>query len=353
MHRHPRRQNRRRIAHHRLPRIAAVPADAKGALSSYSGVESIAARAVAHTAEKRVLIAGMVQQHPRHPRIFFRQTPGRGAPIFPALVARQDVTLGIHFLPRPHARRTPATTENHPRSVSRQEVPLVGVTMQFGIGPWHAVLHAVPLLSGIIAAEKTSRRRNIVTFFAAWVVPDVMHVDIVDARAAIFPGLAAIAAQQYSAMFQQNKQQVLIIRMNKNMPHMWLFNTAQSGRHIPFLRYLFREVEHAVQRLPLRPAVLTAKQTNRTDAHVNDPFVMEVHGEGPHISFHDLLPRFASVPCPITSVKGDRGEYDFRLFVATDQMLKRFALEELATGVQRSALSLHDFETPVVRDVIA
>src|SRR5262249_52389849 len=138
-------------------RIAAVPADVKGALSSYSGVESITARAVAHTAEKRVLIAGMVQQHPRHPRIFFRQTPGRDAPIFPTVVAQQDVTLGIHFLARPHARRTPATTENHPRSVSRQEVPFVGIAMQFGIGPWHAVLHPVPLLSSIIAAKKTPR----------------------------------------------------------------------------------------------------------------------------------------------------------------------------------------------------
>src|SRR5215813_4318036 len=353
MQRHPRRQNRRRIAHHRLPRITAVSADAKGALSSYSGVESIAARAIAHTAEKRVLIAGMVQQHPRHPRIFFRQTPGRDAPIFPTVVAQQDVTLGIHLLARPHARRTPATTENHARSVSWQEVPFVGITMQFGIGPRHAVLDPVPLLSCIIAAKKPSRRRNIVTFFAARVIPDVMHVDIVDARAAIFPGLAAVVAQQYSAMFEQNKQQVLIIGMNKNMPHVRLFNTAQSWRHIPFLRYLFGKVEHAVQRLPLRPAVFTAKKTNRTDAHVNDPFVMGIHGEGAHISLHDLLPRLASVQGPITAVEGHRREYDFRLFVATDQMLERFALEELATGVQRSALSLHDFKTPVVRDVIA
>src|SRR5215510_4449995 len=141
--------------------------------------------------------------------------------------------------------------------------------------------------------------------------------------------------------------------MNKNMSHVRLFNTAQSGRHIPFLRYLFGEVEHAVQRLPFRAPVLTAKKTNRTDAHVDDPFVMGVHGEGAHISFHDLLPRFATVPCPITTVEGDRRKYDFRLVVATDKMLERFAIEELATGVQRSALSLHDLETPVVRDVIA
>src|SRR5262245_65943652 len=119
--------------------------------------------------------------------------------------------------------------------------------MQFGIGPRHAVLNAVPLLSGIIAAKKTSRRRNIVTFFATRVVPDVMHVDVVDTRAAIFPGLAAITAQQYSAMFQQDKQQILIIWMNKNMSHVRFFNTAQSGRHIPFLRYLFVKVEQSVQ----------------------------------------------------------------------------------------------------------
>src|SRR5499433_3056270 len=124
--------------------------------------------------------------------------------------------------------------------------------------------------------------------------------------------------------------------MNKNMAHMRLFNTAQSERHIPFLRYLFGKVEHAVQRLPFRAAVLTAKKMNRTDAHVDDPFVMGIHGESAHISLHDLLPRLASVQGPITAVKGDRREYDFRLFVATDQVLERFALEELATGVQRS-----------------
>src|SRR5262245_13911973 len=141
--------------------------------------------------------------------------------------------------------------------------------------------------------------------------------------------------------------------MNKNMSHVRLFNTAQSERHIPFLRYLLGKVEHAVQRLPFRAAVLTAKKTNRTDAHVDDPFVMGVHGEGAHISFHDLLPRFASIRCPITAVEGHRREYDFRLFVATDQVLERFPLEEFATSVQRSTLSLHDLETPVVRDVIA
>src|SRR5262249_53210940 len=247
----------------------------------------------------------------------------------------------------------PATTENHAQSVSWQKVPFVRIAMQFGIGPRHAVLYPVPVFSSIIAAKKTARRRNIVPFFAARVVPDVMHVDIVDARAAIFPGLAAVAAQQYSAMFQQNKQQVLIIGMNKNMPHMGLFNTAQSGWHIPFLRYLFGEVEHAVQRFPLRAAVLTAKKTNRTDTHVNDSFVMRIYSEGPHISFHDLLPRPAGVPCPITAVEGHGREYDFRLSAAADQVLECFALEELAKSIQRSALSLHDLETPVVRDVIA
>src|SRR5262245_64138693 len=119
--RRPRGQNRRCIAQHWLPRITSVEADVKRPLSFHPRVESITARSVAHTAEKRVLIAGMVQQHPRHPRIFFRQTPGRDAPIFSAVVAQQDVTLGIHLLAGPHARRTPATTENHARSVSWQK----------------------------------------------------------------------------------------------------------------------------------------------------------------------------------------------------------------------------------------
>jgi hypothetical protein len=74
--------------------------------------------------------------------------------------------------------------------------------MQFCIGPRHAVLHAVPLLSGIITAEKAPRRRNVITLFAARIVLDVMHVHVVDAHASIFPGFAAIAAQQYSAVLE-------------------------------------------------------------------------------------------------------------------------------------------------------
>src|SRR4030095_12480702 len=102
--------------------------------------------------------------------------------------------------------------------------------------------------------------------------------------------------------------------------------------------HLVGEVEHTVQRLPLRAAVLTAKQTNRTDAHVDDTLVMGIHREGAYTSSHDLLPVLAGVPRPITAVEGHRREYDLRLVVAADQVLQRFAREELAEGVHRSAL---------------
>src|SRR5262245_34352037 len=137
------------------------------------------------------------------------------------------------------------------------------------------------------------------------------------------------------------------------MSHMGFFNTAQSRRHIPLLLHLVGEVEHTVQRLPRRPAVLTAKQPNRADAHVDDPLVMAVHSESADISFHDLLPGLAGVQGPITAVESHSRKYDLRSVVAADQVLDGFALEELTVGVHRSALRLHDLETPVVRDVIA
>src|SRR4029434_11073641 len=105
------------------------------------------------------------------------------------------------------------------------------------------------------------------------------------------------------------------------MSHVCLFNTAQSRRHIPLLLHLVGEVEHTVQRLPRRPAVLTAKQPNRTDAHVDDPFVMAVQRESADISFHDLLPGLAGVAGPITAVEGHCREYDLRSVVAADQVL--------------------------------
>src|SRR5512141_2741861 len=99
------------------------------------------------------------------------------------------------------------------------------------------------------------------------------------------------------------------------MSHVGLFNTAQSRRYIPFLLHLAGKIEHAVQRLPLRAAVLTAKQTKRTDAHLYHTFVMAVHSQGAHITFQHLLPGLAGLPCPITAAERHRREYDLRFVV--------------------------------------
>jgi hypothetical protein len=180
-----------------------------------------------------------------------------------------------------------------------------------------------------------------------------MHVDVVDPGAAIFPGLATVAAQQNPAMLEQDKKQILIVRVNEDMAHVGLFDTAQSRRHIPFLFYLVGKIEHAVQWLPLGAAVLAAEQANRTDAHVDDAFVVRVNGESANVPFHDLLPCLAAILRPITAVEGHRRKHNLRLVAAADQVLQRFTLEELAGGAHRSALRLDDLQATIMRNVIA
>ena len=107
--------------------------------------------------------------------------------------------------------------------------------MQLSVSPRHAGLDTAPVFAAVVAAEKTPRRGNVITLFAAGKVFDVVHVDIVDADAAVVPGFAAIAAEQHAAMFEQDVKQILIVGMNKNMAHMRRLDALQPRRHIPFL----------------------------------------------------------------------------------------------------------------------
>src|SRR5215470_470847 len=136
-----------------------------------------------------------MQQHPGHPWIFLFQTLGGKAPALAAVVAQHDVSLGVHLLTRPHSRRTFAAAHHHAWRLTRQEMPLVRIAVQLGVRPRHPVLYAMPLFAAIIAAEKTTRRRNIVALFIPWIVFDVVHVHIGDSLAPVLPGLTAVAAK--------------------------------------------------------------------------------------------------------------------------------------------------------------
>ncbi len=131
--------------------------------------------------------------------------------------------------------------------------------MNLSIRPGHAVLDAAPLLARIIAAIKPARGGNVITIFAARIILDVVHVDVIDARAAILPALATVAAEQVAAMFEQYPDEILIVGMDEDMAHMREFHPAQAWRHVPFAFHIGTEVEHAVERLPGFAVVLTAE----------------------------------------------------------------------------------------------
>ena len=57
---------------------------------------------------------------------------------------------------------------------------------------------------------------------------------------------------------------------------------------------------------------------------------MGIDREGAHISFHDFLPGLTGVSVRYPPSKATAPQDHFRLVRATDQMLQRFALEELA-----------------------
>src|SRR5207244_9853856 len=106
-----------------------------------------------------------------------------------------------------------------------------------------------------------------IALLAAGLVFDVMHIDVVDAFAAILPCLASVAAQQYSAMFEEHEEKILVVGMNEDMAHVGLLETSQSRRHIPFLFHVIGKVEYAIQGLPLCACVFAAKQAYRTGRH--------------------------------------------------------------------------------------
>ena len=100
------------------------------------------------------------------------------------------------------------------------------------------------------------------------------------------------------------------------------------------LCHFVAEVEHAVERLELLAAVFTAKQANRTDAHVDDTLVVRIDGERAHVAVHDLGPALTAIFGAIAGIEGDCGKKQLRPLAPADDVLQGLALEKLADGVQ-------------------
>ena len=180
-----------------------------------------------------------------------------------------------------------------------------------------------------------------------------MHVDVRNPRAAVFPSLAAISAEQVAAMLQQHPDEILIVGMDKDVTHVGELDAAQPRRHIPFLFYVIGKIEHTVQRFPSLAGILAAKQADRTDAHVDNPFVVWINSESANVAVHDFAPGFSGVFGTVPAVERDGGEDHLRLLTTADQVLERFALEELADGGHRRTFWLHDFQSAVMGYVVA
>src|ERR1043166_326825 len=116
------------------------------------------------------------------------------------------MALGIHLFARPHAGRAFAAAQNHSGRLARKKVPLVRITVKLGIAPRHPVLDPPPLFATIIAAEKTARGRNIIALLTTGVILHVVHIDVVDTGASVFPRLAVVLAQQHTTVFEQYKK---------------------------------------------------------------------------------------------------------------------------------------------------
>src|SRR5918996_1330802 len=140
--------------------------------------------------------------------------------------------------------------------------------------------------------------------------------------------------------------------MDEDVANVRKFDATEARRNVPFFLYLVGKVEHAVQRLPLRAAILTAKETNGTHAQVDDSFVVRIDRKGTDVTLHDFFPCLAAVLRPIAAVESDSGKNDFRVLKGADQMLQRFAAEEFADGVERARAIIQDLQSAVMRDVI-
>src|SRR6266496_648917 len=154
-------------------------------------------------------------------------------------------------------------------------------------------------------------------------------------------------------MLQQHPDEILIVGMDKDVSHVGELDAAQPRRHIPFLFYVIGNVEHAVQRFPSLADILAAEQANRTDAHINDTLIVRINGESPHVAVHDFGPAFSGVFGTVTAIERDGGENHLRLLTTADQVLERFALEELADGGHQRTFWLHDFQSAVMGYVVA
>ena len=103
-------------------------------------------------------------------------------------------------------------------------------------------------------------------------------------------------------MFQADVENLRIIRMDEDMPHMlsvWRTRVAPLGFD------LRRQILNARQFLPALAAVLAAVEMNRLDTDVDDLLIGGIDGHGPDVSFEHPAPTLAGVVRAIESVLRD------------------------------------------------
>src|SRR5215469_13392803 len=87
--------------------------------------------------------------------------------------------------------------------------------------PGKTILGTPPAFSRIIAFEKSPGGSHKVEIFPVRGAADVMDIEIIDSAAHIFPRLAAIETADDAAVFQTDMDDAWMIRMDKNMSHVF------------------------------------------------------------------------------------------------------------------------------------
>src|SRR5215471_19871367 len=215
------------------------------------------------------------------------------------------------------------------------------IAVHLRIGPRHSIFYPAPLTTGVVAPEKTARRRNVIAFFALGIIAENMHVQVRNSSARILPCLSSIAAASKPSMLQHGKNKVGIIRMDENIPNMRnLFSLERLGNR-PLTSDFLGQVKKAIQGLPRGTSVLAAEQLHRTGPQINYALIMRVYGERPHVAIHYFLPGSTAILSAIATVEGNPCKNKFGSLPAPGQALDGAAGEKLPQRGHRSVAFLH------------
>ena len=136
-----------------------------------------------------------------------------------------------------------------------------------------------------------------------------MNIEIVDALADIFPGLAAVEAAHDAAMFEAEINCLRIVGVNVNVTHMAV---VRRLRIPPVFTHGLRQCFECGDLLPAIAAVFTAKQPDGLDARVYDSVIVRVHRDRANIAFEHLRPTLAAIDGAIEAVMGHPDKNCFR-----------------------------------------